>query len=326
MTYSIRSLLLASGLALGLALPAAHAAAPDWATVQGKDIMLFYPGQAAWEWALTPSNMSGAKDFRAGKKDCGDCHIGEEKNMGPQIVTGTTRQFKTGDKPPIEPTPIANKPGTIPATVKVANDGTNLYVHVDFAPGAQPNSKMDPVDTRLTIMFATAGVPETKRAGCFPACHMDSAGMPSAEPNATRTMYLPKTRAKITANGGGDTLKSPDELAKLRASGYQLEFWQAQLNPGQPAKAVTETVFDKREVLASSPISAQATQSGGNWSVTITRPLNAGVPLATIVPGETYYIGMAIHAGHTAHRFHYVSERRSMVLDDGKADLVAAKH
>ena len=323
MRYSIRSLLLASGLAFGLAMPAAHAAAPDWASVPGKDIMLFYPGQAGWEWALTPSEMSGATDFRAGKKDCGDCHIGEEKNMGPQIVTGTTRTFATGDKPSIEPNPIPNKPGTIPATIKVANDGTNLYVHIDFAPGTQPNSNMDPADTKVTVMFANGdGVPEAKRAGCFAACHMDSAGMPSGA-GANRTMYLPKTRAHITATGGGDELKSADELAKLRASGYQLEFWQAVLNPGQPAQGVTETVFDKREVVTPSQVTAQATQSGGNWSVTITRPLKAAAPLANIAPGTTSYMSVAIHAGHTAHRFHYVSEERPLVIGNGTADFGA---
>jgi uncharacterized Fe-S cluster protein YjdI len=269
--------------------------------------------------------MSGAKDFRDGKKDCGDCHIGEEKNMGPQIVSGKTRVFKTGEKPPIEPNPIANKPGTIPAVVKVANDGANFYVHVDFTPGTQPNSNMDPVDTKVTVMFAGAGAPEVKRAGCFPACHMDSAGMPAAG-GANRTMYLPKTRAKVTATGGGDTLKAPEDLAKLKADGYQLEFWQALLNPGQPAKAATETVFDKREPLASSPVTAQATQSGGSWSVTITRPLKASAPLMNIASGEKYFMAVAIHAGHTGHRFHYVSYERSIVLDDGTADLVAAKH
>ena len=72
--------------------------------------MLFYPGQASWEWALTPSDMSGADDFRKGK-DCAICHIGEEATMGPQIVTGKPRMFKTGEKPSIEPTPIPGKPG-----------------------------------------------------------------------------------------------------------------------------------------------------------------------------------------------------------------------
>ncbi len=268
--------------------------------------------------------MSGADDFRKGK-DCAACHIGEEKDMGPQIVTGQPRTFKTGVKPSIEPTPIPGKPGSIAAVVKVANDGTNLYVHLDFNEGAQPNANQDPANaTKVTVMFNDGKVPEANRGGCFAACHDDLTGMASAH-GATRTMYLPKTHAKLTRQGAGDTLAAPDQLAALKASGYQLEYWQAMLNPGQPPRAAAELVFDKREVVNSSAVTAEATQSGTSWSVTIHRPLNAGAPFTAIVPGATYYLGFAIHAGHTAHRFHYVSYERTMVLNNGAADLVAVK-
>jgi cytochrome c-type protein NapC len=311
------------GLGAMLAMTPAQAAGIDWASVPGKEVVLFYPGQASWEWVLTASDMSGAKDFREGK-DCGVCHIGEEKDMGPQIVSGQPRVFKTGTKPPIEPTPIAGKPGSVPAMVKLANDGTNLYVHVEFNPGTQPNSNQSPDDTRVTVMFDNGKVGEANRAGCFAACHDDSAGMASAG-GATRTMYLPKTRAKITRQGGGDALAAADVLAKLKADGYQLEFWQAALNPGQPAKPSSEIVFDKRAVASPNVVSAQATQSGGTWSVTLSRPLAASAPYSPIAAGNTYHIAIAIHAGHTAHRFHYVSYERTMVLNSGSADLVAVK-
>ena len=299
----------------------AHAAI-NWASVPGKEVMLFYPGQSSWEWALTPSDMSGAEDFRKGK-DCAACHIGEEKDMGPQIVTGKPRSFKTGEKPSIEPTPIPGKPGTIPATVKFANDGTNLYVHLEFSEGAQPDAKQSPVATRVTVMFDDGKVPEANRGGCWAACHDDLTGMPSAG-GATRTMYLPRTRAKLSRQGGGDTLAT-DKLGQLKADGYQLEYWQAQLNPGQPAKAAGEIVFDKRAEAGANIVSAEAAQSGGTWSVTIGRPLNAAAPFSAIAPGATYHVAFAIHAGHTAHRFHYVSYERSLVLNSGNADFVAVK-
>ena len=302
----------------------AHAAGINWAGVPGKDIVLFYPGQSSWEWALTAKDMSGADDFRKGK-DCATCHIGEEKDMGPQIVTGQPRVFKDGTKPPIEPTPIAGKPGTIPATVKVANDGTNLFVHLEFKEGAQPNSGQDSAyATKVTVMFNNGRVPEGNRAGCWAACHDDLTGMASAN-GATRTMYLPKTHAKLTRQGGGDALVAADALGKLRSDGYQLEYWQAMLNPGQPAKVTTEIVFDKREQASPNIVTAEATQAGGVWSVTISRPLNAPAPFSAITAGGTYYLAFAIHAGHTAHRFHYVSYERSLVLNSGKADLVAVK-
>ena len=43
------------------------------------------------------------------------------------------------------------------------------------------------------------------------------------------------------------------------------------------------------------------------------------------VPGKTYNLGFAIHAGRTAKRFHYVSFERTLVLDSGMADFVVVK-
>ncbi len=295
----------------------------NWDAVSGKEVVLFYPGQSSYEWALTGSSMSGADDFRKGK-DCATCHVGEEKDMGPQIVTGKPRVFKSGEKPSIEPAPIANKPGSIAATVKTANDGTNIYVHVDFNEGAQPNAgQAKEFATTVSVMFNNGKVSEANRAGCWAACHEDSAGMPAAN-GADRSMYLPKTRAKITRQGGGDTLAAPDKIAGLKADGYQLEFWQAELNPGQPAKAATQIVFDKQEEVKN-VVTAQATQKGGVWSVTISRPLNPGAPFTAIAPGNNYFVALAIHAGHTAERFHYVSFERSLTLNSGAADLIAVK-
>jgi cytochrome c-type protein NapC len=302
----------------------AQAAGINWGSVPGKEFVLFYPGQSSWEWALTSSTMSGAEDFRKGK-DCAVCHIGEEKDMGPQIVSGAPRVFKTGTKPSIEPTPIAGKPGAFAATVKTANDGTNLYVHIELNEGAQPDAKQDPAfATKVTVMFDNGKVTEANRGGCWAACHDDQTDMPSAG-GATRQMYLPKSRAKLTRQGGGDTLAAADQIAALKAGGYQLEYWQAALNPGQPPKANAQIVFDKRNDAPAGTVTAEASQAGGVWSVTIKRPLAAAAPFSAIVPGETYHMAIAIHSGHTAYRFHYVSYERSLVLNSGSADLVAVK-
>lgn len=323
------TILAITGLTALLGVTSARGAGIDWATVPGKEVVLFYPGQASWEWSLTPADMSGADDFRKGK-NCGVCHIGEEDDMGKQIVTGKPRSFTPKgqaayEKPSIEPTPIAGKPGFIDATVKVANDGTNLYVHLDFAEGAQPNAKQDPAyATKVAVMFANGEVAEANRGGCFAACHDDSNGMASAA-GATRTMYLPRTRAKMTRQGGGDTPADADKLAALKTSGYQLEFWQALLNPGQPAKAETEIVFDKRGSPGPSIVTADAKQTAGKWSVTLSRPLNAAAPYTALEQGATYTIAFAIHSGHTAHRFHYVSFESTLALNSGTTDFVAIK-
>ena len=312
--------------AAGLLFAGAPArAAIDWASVPGKSIVLFYPGQSSYEWALTESSMSGAKAFRTEGKNCDTCHVGEEKDMGPQIVTGQPRVFKTGEKPSIEPTPIAGKPGSIPATVKFANDGKSLFVHVEFQEGSQPDAKQDPASaTKVTVMFIPKTAKEATRTGCWAACHEDATTMPAAG-GAERTKYLPGTRAKVTRQGGGDALKPADELAKMKADGYMLEYWQARLNPGKPAVGVTGTIFDKRQEVSPNQVTAEATGSGGNWSVTLSGPLNAGGGLIAFQPGQTYQVAIAIHAGHTARRFHYVSYERTLAIDSGSADFVAVK-
>jgi cytochrome c-type protein NapC len=324
MTMTFKVFAAVAGLSAMLAASPADADAIDWSGVSGKQIVLFYPGQSSWEWSLTQSAMSGAKEFRDGK-NCDDCHIGEEKTMGPQIAGAQPRVFKDGTKPPIEPKPIAGKPGYIPATVKFANDGTNLYVHIEFAEGAQPDAKQDPAyATKVTVLFNDGKVLEANRAGCFAACHDDSAGMASAG-NATRTMYLPKTRAKMTRQGGGDTLKPADELEKLQADGYGLEFWEAKLNPGAPAEAVNGSIFVRREETKPVVVTAEAVQSGGVWAVTLSRKLDAGPGFKTFNDAGHYTVSVAIHAGHAAHRFHYVSFERTLRIDGGSADFVAVK-
>ena len=317
-------LTLAGAGALALAATPVHAAV-DWSSVPGKEVVLFAPGQSSYEWALTESAMSGAKGFRTEGKNCATCHIGEEKDMGGHIVTGGPRSFKTGEKPSIEPTPIAGKPSSIPATVKFANDGTNLMVHFEFKEGTQPNAGQDPsAATKVTVMFIPKAAAEATRAGCWASCHDDATAMPSAN-GATRTKYLPKTRAKLTRQGGGDALAAADQLAKLKSDGYLLEYWQAKLNPGAAPVAVVGTIFDKREEAKSPSLTAEATNAGGTWSVTLTGKLNPGGGMPELAQGGVYQVAFAIHSGYTAKRFHYVSFDRTLAIGSGAADFVAVK-
>ncbi len=209
------------------------------------------------------------------------------------------------------------------AKIQFAHDAENIYARIVFSDNDSTNAKMDAdFATKVTVMISDAGTPETTRAGCWAMCHDDAASMPSAGAS-TRTMYLGKTRTQLTRQGGGDTLKSSDELAKLKAGGYGVDYWQARLNAGAPATVVSENVFAKREEVKPTAITADANLSGGVWTVTFTRKLNAGAGSITLVPGKRYTVAFAIHSGHTAKRFHYVSFERSLVLDQGAADFVA---
>ena len=307
---NLNSVLFTSLTLAGALVASAASAAPNWAASPAQPVTLFYPGQSSWEWALTTADHPGAEKFKGGKT-CFACHNGDEKNMGDLMVTGKKN----------EASPISGKPGSIAAKVQFSHDADTLYVKLVFAEGAQPNSHMDPTyATKVTMLLNGGGVPEANRAGCWGACHDDSAGMPSAG-GSNRTMYLGKTRLALSRAGGGDALKPAAALAPMKAGGYELEYWQAHLNPGAAAVAANGVIFDKRTESKPTDVTASASNAGGTWTVTLSRKLNAPGAIP-IVAGKKYTVGFAIHAGHTAKRFHYVSFERSFVLDQGAADFV----
>jgi hypothetical protein len=296
-----------------MVLAATPALALDWAGVPGKEVVLFYPGQSSLEWVLS-SGHGGAPKVKNGKS-CKDCHLGEEKDMGATLVTGAKN----------EPSPIAGKPGFIPVTVKAAQEGGKLHVRLEFKEGSQPDAKMDKeFATKVTLMLDDGKLPEAEQAGCWGTCHEDAAKMPAGG-TGDRSKYLNRTRAKTGREGGGDELMPAAQLEKMQAAGQYMEFWQARLKPGAPVQAAGGIVFDKRVEAKSSPVTAEAAQSGDTWAVTLSRPLAAPAPFKAIDSGKTYTVGLAIHSGHTARRFHYVSLEHTLMLDKGDADLIAPR-
>jgi len=290
----------------------AQAQTVNWDKVPAKKIAMLYPAQSSWERLMTDKLHSGRARFLQGK-NCLSCHGDiDEKPLGSALVKAERTK---------EPTPIPNKEGFLEAQVKTARDADNLYVRLEFNPGKQPNAGMDrEFETKVTLMFDDASVKDSDRAGCWITCHQDSASMPMGTDTVTK--YLTQTRTP----GGRGTLMPPDILDPMRANGQFLEYWQARLNPGKPSVPVSGTVLEKRVDNTQPGITATATQSdAGVWTVTFSRKLiGAGPGHKDIVPGKTYTVGFAVHAGYTAKRFHYVSLERTLVLDKGSADFVAA--
>ena len=303
-------------VAASLLFVAGPARAIDWAGVQGKDITVFYPGQASWEWVLTESDHSGAPKFRGGK-NCVDCHEGEQKKIGDEIVAGKH-----------ETSPIPNKPGSLTVNVKAAHDDQKLYIRLEWSGAPTPSGKkMDPdFEEKATVMIDDGHVTEMTRAGCFGACHDDAVGMASAPAGKEITKYLPGSRSKLTRQGGGDSIKPQADIDALLQAGKFLEYWQARLNKGKPAVAVDGYILDNRHKNDAPAVAAEGGYSGDKWVVVLSRPLKAaGAGHKDIAPGTVYTLGFAIHDDYTEHRFHFVSLATTMVLDSGTADLVAAK-
>jgi len=286
----------------------------DWSGVPAKDVTVFYPGQASWEWVLTQDDHSGAKKFREGK-NCYECHETEEKDIGAKIVSGKK----------LEPSPIPGKPGSLVLKVQAAHDGERLYFRLSFTPGKPTGKKMDKdFAEHVTVMIDDGAVKEAARAGCWGSCHDDAIGMASAQPGKDLTKYLTGSRTKVTRHGGDESYKTDAELKQLMSNGYYLEYWQARLNPGQTAKAVDGYILEKRHANDQPAISAEATNEGGKWVVVLSRALKSpGAGHKDIVPGKTYHVGFAVHDDYANHRYHFVSYERSLVLDQGSADFVA---
>lgn len=306
----VNSYYVAAALSLLWAVPAG---AVDWTKVPGQDIVMLYPGQTSWEWNLTMADHSAADKFKAGK-NCIACHKGEEKTQGDLMVSGKKA----------EPTPIKGFPGHAIVNVRMAYDDANFYTRLEMKAPKAPDTKMDAkTETSLALIFNDAAVNEGVRAGCWASCHEDNASMPTAN-GSTRTKYLMKTRAKLSRSGGGDTLRDPDALAKLTASGYVQEWWQAKLNPGAKTEAVGGIIFDKRDTLKG-VLEAEATQSGDTWVVVFKRPLTAPAPWRPLEAGKVYTIGFSTHLGHSDKRFHHTSYEYTFALGQAQADIVAVK-
>lgn len=273
--------------------------------------MLMYPAQTSWEVLMTQNRHSGRRRFLEGK-DCFACHGNiDEHPLGDELVHA--EKFK-------EPEPIPGKPGFVDLQVKTAHDADNLYVRLELDPGMQPDAGMDKdFETKVSMIIDDGTVADTKRSGCWTACHDNSVSM--SRGIAYITKYLNVSRVD-----GGD-IASAEKLASLKADGQYLEYWQARLNPGAKAVPVDGYILEKRVENEKPVVKVDATQTkAGVWTVTFTRKLIAGPGHKDIEPGKTYNIGFSVHAGHTAKRFHYVSFERKLVLDSGEADFVVMKN
>jgi cytochrome c-type protein NapC len=292
---------------------APDAKAVDWSSVPGKDITLFYPGQLSWEMLLTQSEHSGADKFREGK-DCRQCHEGEEIASGKLLVAD-----KSAEKEP-----IAGKPGSIVANVKAAYDAEAISIRVEFKPGQQPNAGMDKdFAHKVAVMLDDGKLAEVARGGCWAVCHDNLARMPSAGGGDT-TKYVARSRVKVGRQGGAE-IKPEAEIAKFLAEGAFLEYWQARLNVDAAPVVADGWVLDKRHENPTPSVTATSSAIGDTWAVTFRRKLDGGDRHKALASGTTYTVGLAVHAGHTAQRFHYVSLEKTLVLDQGKADFIAVR-
>ena len=280
------------------------------------DIILFQPGQSSWEWLLVPSSHDGGKRMREGKS-CLYCHEGEEKVIGDLIVSGEK----------LEPNPIESMPGFVEMAVTPEYDDSNLYLTFAWDAPAEGTTWGDEEDdVHLTVALGSNDLNVAPIAGCWAACHSDLPGMPDAAADSDLKKYLPGSRNKMTASGGGTDIRSDAELEAQLAEGKYLEFWQALLDGGELVAARDGYFLESRNLNEDSAVSATANYDGGRWTVEMVRPLTAsGSARHQLEEGVEYTVGIALHENHASGRRHYTSFPMRLVLGAGEAQLTAAR-
>jgi hypothetical protein len=299
-------------IALAMLVPAL-AAAQDWDQAAEAEFVLFLPGQTSWEWLLIPTDHGSgpARRMREGRP-CLACHQGEEATIGNVIASGER----------LEPHPVSGMPGSIKLKVKgvVADDHLHLRlswpaVTVNGRGGESRHAAM------VTTLVADDAVSTAHAANCWAACHSDLPGM-SDDAGKDLTKYLSSSRERMTRTGGGDSIKSADELAAEIDKGAFLEYWSALLDDDGQATARDGYFLEARVINDDVAVETTARQENGHWVVELSRPLAPEVgPRKTLEVGTTYPISFAVHEAHTKGRRHYVSFPLAVTIGETSIEI-----
>lgn len=249
-----------AALGMGSAL-AADPARIDWSKVPATDVPLLYPGQSSYQWLRSEAHKGAWEETKRGDS-CVSCHDEEdtEKDTGENLVKGGKG---------LEPTPIAGKNGFINLKVQAAYDDKNAYLRFQWKTNANKpgveypyyrfdgkewkvfgaprldkavvEGKQPPLyEDRLSIMLDDGKVPMFAEQGCWITCHDGERDMPKvgSRDEAQKALkrndvrkYLPLTR-----NDPMDwrTVKSDEEIAKLKAEGGFLDLMQWRAHRSNP--------------------------------------------------------------------------------------------
>ena len=254
--------------AIALAASSAMAADPariDWSKVAVTKVALFYPGQSSYEWLRSPAHKGGASRVAAGKA-CVSCHdeTDAEKELGDKLVQAG----------PLEPVPVAGKPGHVDLAVQAAYDDKNAYLRFQWKtanpyPGTEHQylrfdghewkvygfPKLDKVvqegkqpgiyEDRMTVMIDDGKVPGFAQQGCWLTCHDGQRDMPKqftkeeVEANPLLTAIKKSDVRKYLPETRTDpsdwkTGKSVEEIAKIKAAGGFVDLIQWRAHRSSP--------------------------------------------------------------------------------------------
>lgn len=244
---------------------AAEAAKIDWSKVPANAVQLFYPGQSSYEWLRSEQHKGASTKVTRGES-CTSCHDepDAEKDMGEVLV-------KAG---PLEPTPVAGKPGHVTLRVQAAYDASNAYLRFRWKTAngyagtehqylrfdgkewkvwgypkldkvVQEGRQMGIYEDRLAIMIDDGKVPGFAQQGCWLTCHdgqRDMARQFTKEEvagNAMMSAIKKRDVRKYLPETRADpsdwkTGKSVEDIARLKAAGGFVDLIQWRAHRSHP--------------------------------------------------------------------------------------------
>ena len=297
------------------AAPIVKAADIDWGQVEAKNIKVFYPGVASWEFLTDKDHGTGAPPVKTIKKACVDCHVGKDGTYdinSDKIIAGELKKVKSGE--PLEPEPIAGMKGFNEVAVQAAYDAENIYLRLQWtgsgASVADPSLAKDKKADRISVQIANK-IKTFNMFGCFISCHDDETGMPKNS-GEEKKLY-----GYYTAG------KPQDKLDGYLAQGQFMDLWEVYFE-GPEVKTEDEYILEDRHE-DNNDLSATGSFEGGKYTVVITRKLATGdAKDITLQDGKDFSIGISVHDNKNKGRKHYTSFPLSVGLSTA-GDVKAKK-
>lgn len=245
-----------ASLVAGPAL-AADPATIDWSQIPTKSMTLFYPGQSTYQWLRSSEHKRADLQTIEGQA-CVACHKDEEELLGNTLVKeGRLEPTPLPGKNGFVKMDLQaahddgylylkavwktnmNREGRIHDYMRFDGEGWKFYgghrQKEKIAEGTEPPLYED----RFAIMVDDGKVPMFKNQGCWLTCH-DSERHMEERPDAAEVKahpflgvikkkkdirkFIPASRTDEEASW--DTVKSPEEIAKLKAEGVFLDLMQ----------------------------------------------------------------------------------------------------
>ena len=244
--------------ALGGANSAPAAPPADWSQVPTHTVKLFFPGQGGYAWLRGADHKRAYKKVIAGDS-CVSCHEGEEEDIGELIVAGKRLEPNPipGKNGTIDLSVQAaydadnayfrfqwktntNRPGQMHNYLRYDGEKWAFYGGPRSSPKVRSGDQPPLYEDRLAIMIDDGSVPMFKEQGCWLTCHTGMRDMPNApskdavasHPRLGKDglkksdirKYLPSSRSD--ADAAWDQVKSPGEVARLKAAGRFVDLMQ----------------------------------------------------------------------------------------------------